>query len=253
MNKNKEHERYEKKFKNRLKDDFKRKKFGSSSINPVFRSPYLFFEKMINVHSNPSFKILELGAGDGKHTEILLSNGAKVTASDISQSALQLLKKSLLPQYKSQLKTKVANIEDLPFDKESFDLVTSAGSLSYGLPDLVLKEVKRVLKPGGFYIAIDSLNENPIYRLNRFIQYLLRKRSFKTIKYMPDNKFIGKLKKEFEFIQDQYFGSLLWITPLTLCAFYSNRIVKFLNKFDEIYQPKSLAFKFVIVLKKHKK
>jgi ubiquinone/menaquinone biosynthesis C-methylase UbiE len=47
-------------------------------------------------------------------------------------------------------------------------LIVSAGSLSYGDNDKVLDEIYRVLKNKGAFIAIDSLNNNPIYRLNRF-------------------------------------------------------------------------------------
>jgi ubiquinone/menaquinone biosynthesis C-methylase UbiE len=63
-------------------------------------------------------------------------------------------------------------MEKLPFAGQSFDIIVSAGSLSYGDNDKVLDEIYRVLKNKGVFIAIDSLNNNPIYRLNRCLHYL---------------------------------------------------------------------------------
>ena len=63
-------------------------------------------------------------------------------------------------------------MELLPFDNEIFDIVACAGGLSYGDNKLVLNEIYRVLKPKGMFICIDSLNENPIYKFNRYLHYL---------------------------------------------------------------------------------
>jgi ubiquinone/menaquinone biosynthesis C-methylase UbiE len=52
-------------------------------------------------------------------------------------------------------------MEKLPFADQSFDLIVSAGSLSYGDNDKVLDEIYRVLKNKGAFIASLSL-------LNRF-------------------------------------------------------------------------------------
>jgi ubiquinone/menaquinone biosynthesis C-methylase UbiE len=52
-------------------------------------------------------------------------------------------------------------MEKLPFADQSFDIIVSAGSLSYGDNDIVMNEIYRVLKLQGVFIAIDSLNNNP--------------------------------------------------------------------------------------------
>ena len=43
----------------------------------------------------------------------------------------------------------VADMEKLPFENEIFDVVCSAGSLSYGDNTVVMNEIYRVLKQGG--------------------------------------------------------------------------------------------------------
>jgi ubiquinone/menaquinone biosynthesis C-methylase UbiE len=53
-------------------------------------------------------------------------------------------------------------MEKLPFANQSFDIIVSAGSLSYGDNDIVMNEIYRVLKLQGVFIAIDSLNNNNI-------------------------------------------------------------------------------------------
>ena len=45
--------------------------------------------------------------------------------------------------------SKVADMEKLPFKNESFDVICSAGSLSYGDNNRVINEIYRVLKLGG--------------------------------------------------------------------------------------------------------
>ena len=61
------------------------------------------------------------------------------------------------------LTTCLADIECLPFKSNSFDVVVSAGVLSYGIHEVVLNEIHRVLAPGGCFICVDSLNHNPLY------------------------------------------------------------------------------------------
>ena len=56
-------------------------------------------------------------------------------------------------------------MENLPFKNESFDIVICSGSLSYGDHKIVRNEIFRVLKNNSFFICIDSLDHNLIYKL----------------------------------------------------------------------------------------
>jgi SAM-dependent methyltransferase len=157
---------------------------GSQTIPAYLRTPYIFYEQKITELILPNHRELELGAGSGLHTRVLIQTGAQVTASDISSNSLSLLKQ----QFKNvpgSLKTEVADMENLPFDNFSFDVIACAGSLSYGGPILVDAEIRRVLRPGGMLICFDSLNHNPIYRVNRWLHYMRGNRSKSTLKRMP--------------------------------------------------------------------
>tara|TARA_Y100000768_G_scaffold383984_1_gene367139 strand:- start:23388 stop:24140 length:753 start_codon:yes stop_codon:yes gene_type:complete len=244
-----EKKRYEERFAKKLKEK-SRSLWGSNSKKPIYRSPYIFFEKKISQLINHNDKVLEIGAGDGLHTVSLLETGANVVASDISPSALKLIKKNIPKEYKSSLKTVVADMEALPFEDSSFDVVTSAGSLSYGDSKKVLSEIHRILKCEGYFICIDSLNENPIYKLNRYIQYLRKKRSKITIDQMPSNATINLYKNFFNIIEESYFGSITWVGPLLAFFIGQKSAKKLLNSFDKKMKIKNSAFKFVLIVKK---
>jgi SAM-dependent methyltransferase len=223
---------------------------GAQSIDIIYQAPYLHFEKHVKTNILPGHRVLEIGSGSGLHTRALLETGAHVTASDIAPSSLSLLKKSLDPEFGENLKTQVADMESLPFANATFDIVTSAGSLSYGDPDLVNSEIKRVLKPGGIFICVDSLNHNPIYKLNRYIQYLRGKRTVSTIERMPGFQRIESFKKIFGSVDVKFFGSLTWAAPLVKAIIGSEKTAKVFDSVDHIINVERSAFKFVLLAKK---
>jgi ubiquinone/menaquinone biosynthesis C-methylase UbiE len=145
------------------------------------------FVVSLSLYSHKGSFVLEIGAGMGENTKFLLATEAKVCATDISEHSLSVIEKRF---NNDKLTTKVADMEKLPFAGQSFDIIVSAGSLSYGDNDKVLDEIYRVLKNKGAFIAIDSLNNNPIYRLNRYLHYLKGERSLSTIARMPDLKLL---------------------------------------------------------------
>jgi len=100
-----------------------------------------------------------------------LEQGLHITAADISEKSLHVLCHRLTG--KEVLEIKIADMEFLPFDDEVFDLVISAGVLSYDDNKLVMCELYCVLKTGGHFLSVDSMNHNIIYRLNRWILYIL--------------------------------------------------------------------------------
>ena len=241
--------RFEKRAKNLIKKNlYKITSFGSDSVPYFLRTPYDYYEenliKLIQSHWN----ILEVGSGNGVHTKKLIESNANVTASDISQNSLKVLKKN----YKNtttKLKTIKADIEKLPFSNQSFNLVASAGSLSYGDAFTVDNEIKRVLKPGGIFICVDSLNNNPIYRFNRYIHYLRGGRSKITLENMPSIKRIKRLEELYSTIEVRYFGSISYFMPLISVIFGENKSKNFSDYIDKKFSIKKSAFKFVLIAK----
>jgi ubiquinone/menaquinone biosynthesis C-methylase UbiE len=146
--------------------------------------------------------------------------------------------------------SKIADMEDLPFKKESFDIICSSGSLSYGDNDIVMEEIYRLLKPQGTVVIVDSLNNNPIYKLNRLLHYYKGNRTKSTLERMPDLNLISKYIKKFGHGEIKFFGSITWAYPILNILLSEKLICKFSNWIDKKFEIKKSAFKFVLKLKK---
>jgi len=219
---------------------------GSLTVPPIYRAPYTYYEQCIREHINQDHEVLELGAGTGLHTFALVQTGARVVASDISANSLEVLSRRFKRE-RERVKTQVADMESCPFDDNVFDVVTSAGSLSYGDPVLVNAEIRRVLKPGGLFICVDSLNHNPIYRLNRWIHYLRGDRTKNTILRMPTLERIEQLSKMFETSDVRYFGSVSYLMPFLALVFGQKRAAGISDRIDRLVRVRHSAFKFVLI------
>lgn len=222
--------------------------FGSITMPQYLRTPYIFYEKCVSELIGSQDEVLELGAGSGLHTWALVQTGARVTATDISSNALKLLEQRIV-NAGGEVRTQVADIESLPFADASFDVVACAGSLSYGEPALVDAEIRRVLRPGGLLVCVDTLNHNPIYRLNRWLHYWRGARTKSTLQRMPDLARIETLSNGFASVNVNYFGALSFAMPLVerLCGPKRAQLVS--DRFDRLIGVKSSAFKFVLVAK----
>jgi ubiquinone/menaquinone biosynthesis C-methylase UbiE len=249
--KNAELNRYDRRARDLLKakGDFYDEATGADSMSFILREPYIVYENNLRKILKIDKKVLEIGAGTGSHTRALLQSGAVVTVTDISPDSLQVLQKKFM-MFNDKLNTKVVDMEELPFEDECFDVVCSAGSLSYGDNQVVMNAVFRVLKPGGVFIAVDSLNHSFIYRFNRYMHYLRGKRTLSTLKRMPKLSLISDYERRFGNITCRYFGSISWLFPILKVFFSKSSIAKMSTKIDQIFKIKKSAFKFVMVARK---
>ena len=212
--------------------------------------PYELYFKLLENKNNKS-KLLEIGAGTGQNTGFLIDMSYKVCATDISLEFLEVMNKKF--HRCINFYTQYADMEKLPFTEESFDVVCSAGSLSYGDNEIVMNEIYRVLKPGGMFIAVDSLNNNPIYKFNRYIRYLKKERPKSTLSRMPTICLIDKYAQKFIPVEIKYFGAITWIYPILKIILNEELISNFSNWIDTTFKIKKSAFKFVIKMVKKNK
>jgi ubiquinone/menaquinone biosynthesis C-methylase UbiE len=216
---------------------------GVSDLPEKHQQPFLDYYAQIRILVQEGMKVLELGAGTGRHSFPVLEQKADLVALDISKESLALLDL----KYAHKVRCVMGDIADLPFPKDSFDCVISAGSLSYGEPEQVLKEVIRVLKPGGSLIFLDSLNHNYVYRVNRFIHFLRGKRTLSTLKWMPRMNTLKEYQQYFEENKCTQYGSFLFLErPLELIV--TKRIkIKIIQHLSSIF--KNSGFKFLLTCK----
>lgn len=88
--------------------------------------------------------VLELGAGTGKLTEVLVGLGHDVHATDPDDAMLARLRERL-----PDVPTSVASAEQIPAPDGTFDVVVVAQAFHWFDHDRALPEIARVLKPGG--------------------------------------------------------------------------------------------------------
>jgi len=102
-------------------------------------------------------KVLDAGAGTGRVSVRLAEAGADVTALDICPEMLNILKTKT-----SKIKTVVGDMEHMPFEDDSFDMVFSALSLIHLKKiEPFLDECYRVLKNDGKLVLVNIHYRKP--------------------------------------------------------------------------------------------
>ena len=245
-----ERERYDAKARlvaNQISDNTN-SRHGAENVIISLRTPYLEYEKILRTFVTSDMSVLELGAGTGLFTGVLLYSGARVFATDISPKSLEVLESRY--HKAANLNIQLADMESLPFLSESFDMVTSAGSLSYGDNELVMNEILRVLKPGGSFICVDSLNHNIVYRFNRWLHFLRGNRTMSTLKRMPTISLINKYSFRFGRSDVQFFGAATWAVPIISRFLGEILAARICDHIDRYIGVRKSAFKFVMIATK---
>jgi ubiquinone/menaquinone biosynthesis C-methylase UbiE len=108
-----------------------------------------YLPNLIDFNAYKDRKLLEIGCGLGIDLVQFAKGGAIVTGIDLADNAIELAKKNL-ELHGVGGKLLVMNGEDLSFNDNSFDIVFAHGVLAYTHDAaLMVREIKRVLKPGG--------------------------------------------------------------------------------------------------------
>lgn len=116
----------------------------------IFWNSHLCFGGDANFPYNLSkkYKVLEIGCGGGMDAERFVSAGAIYTGIDLTDRAVKITKSKI--QDKGEVLK--MNAEHLEFPDESFDIVYSFGVIHHAInPENIVKEIHRVLKPGGLF------------------------------------------------------------------------------------------------------
>jgi len=107
----------------------------------------------------PGEQILEAGCGIGAQTVILAKNnpGAKITSIDVSPDSLEKARENVKRKGIENVRFLQADIFSLPFEENSFDQVFICFVLEHlQNPSEALKNLKKVLKPGGMITVIEG-------------------------------------------------------------------------------------------------
>jgi SAM-dependent methyltransferase len=100
-------------------------------------------------------RILDLGAGTGQLSELLLAAGHDVVAADTSADMLARLAVRL-----PGVPTHVAQAESLPLRDDDVDVIVAAQAAHWFEPFAAAREFRRVLRPGGAVGFVWNLRED---------------------------------------------------------------------------------------------
>lgn len=151
-----------------------------------------------------SMHILDAGCGTGEFSELIreILPNAKITGFDIDKKSISHFRNKAR---KNKINLYEADIENLPFKSNSFDVVLVIDVIEHvRRPKKAMLEIQRVLKHGGmFYLVVPceadlytidgwikkvfnlNLKLKPIGHINQFrrtdIKYLLRNTGFKIV------------------------------------------------------------------------
>lgn len=108
-------------------------------------------------------RIADLGCGSGVFSNVLRQRGYNCTGVDLSPALIRIAKEKY-----PGIEFIEGDVEHLPFADASFDGVLLAGVVHhFEEHSAFLAEVKRILKPGGKFVAFDPNRMNPAMYLYR--------------------------------------------------------------------------------------
>jgi SAM-dependent methyltransferase len=131
------------------------------AIRPGWKSTGDQLEAMVRSHVRPNSSVLDLGCGRGGVVELIWRDVRLAAGVDPDAPSLSEHRSTAMPVVRGVG-------ENLPFAGESFDLIVCLWVLEHlRQPLSTLREVHRVLRPGGHFIFVTPNGRNPMMLMNR--------------------------------------------------------------------------------------
>lgn len=182
-------------------------------------------------------RVLELGAGSGVDSVMLVRRGAIVTATDVAEGAITVLLRRFEGNELAAPETGVMPAEQLSLPDSSFDRVFARGVLHHADVAAAAPEIARVLKPEGRGVFIEPLSENPVLDFAReHFRYpgKTRPKGHRGIRYST----VSTLRRQFSRTSIRGF----YLTSMLNRAFGFDVELGMLERFDEWLLTRSPTF-----------
>lgn len=128
--------------------------------------------KMLSKHLAPGMTVLELGCGTGYFTRELARSGAEIVAIDVSPELLEIAKSNCSAP---NVCYEIQNAYELSYRDDVFDSVVGSSVLHHLEVEAALREIFRVLKPGGAIYFTEPNMLNPQIAVQKNVPWVKRK------------------------------------------------------------------------------
>ena len=128
--------------------------------------------KMIGGHLKPGMTILELGCGTGSFTGELARSGADVIAIDVSPELLEIARANWSAP---NVRYEIQNAYVLTYSDATFDSIVGSSVLHHLEIEEALREIYRVLKPGGTIYFTEPNMLNPQIAIQKNVPWIKRR------------------------------------------------------------------------------
>jgi SAM-dependent methyltransferase len=130
-------------------------------MRPGWSSSGEQLEALVRTYLTPEARVMDLGCGRGGVIEVIWQDVDLAVGLDPDIPSLADHRAHGMPVLRGRG-------EHLPFASESFDLIVCLWVLEHlRSPELVLREVRRVLRPGGHFLFLTPNLRNPLLTLHR--------------------------------------------------------------------------------------
>jgi len=166
-----------------------------------------FYDEFFQYLPHRFEKALDAGCGSGMLSLLLSKYVNHVVGIDLSHSIINIAKRQKADQQRTNVDFLVADLENLAFREQSFDVVVSNYALNHTSLEVTLPALRQLVKPGGRIIIRDLTTQFP--RLDAF-------RFWRRLRILWNNKRFIRSRRFRTFWQTLSFTmSSRWIDCLT--------------------------------------
>jgi SAM-dependent methyltransferase len=139
---------------------------------------------------------LDFGCGSGNLTRHLIASGFDVVAADVSGTFLEMVRQRFGPTGKLAGVLPLNGLDLREVEGDRFDMA-AAYSVLHHVPDylLIVKELARVLRPGGVLYVDHEVNENFWTGSAEYREFLRRACRFPWRKYLTFSNYATRLRR----------------------------------------------------------
>lgn len=237
------------------KFNYQQKVWGESSVAlSPYHLGYLRLLYCLKDLEQVKGKVVDIGCGGGGFTKALKKYrpDLKIYGIDISEKAVAAAKKDA-----GGVLFQLGGIYDIPFSDNSFDAVVIADVLEHiDKPEKAIKEVNRILKPGGVFHAFIPI-EGSKYALHAYLLKLgwrakekhaghIQRFTFPDIKQMLTRNGFSIHKKQYS---GHILGQLVDVGYFTFLDLFNKKMDTGLESYLEKKKQKNIHFSFAAAAK----